>query len=164
MESTVADMLSINEAIESLRALTACCCTYPYPLASQRHDPHCRQDWAEDVELLATAAANVELTDDRLTDAARVARTAFHAPLRDPFPSDGRWIEVVRAVLTEVEGDRTVALGRRDIAIKVARFMRLNYTGGTTTVPWQDAPEDEREGWIEEASHIVDLVQGRERP
>lgn len=49
----------------------------------------------------------------------------------------------------------------RDRAEAIARFLRLNYTPGTTDVRWEDADEDERTAWIEEALHICDLADRR---
>lgn len=46
----------------------------------------------------------------------------------------------------------------RDRAEAIARFLRLNYTPGTTDVPWEQADEDERAAWIEEALHICELA------
>lgn len=98
------DPLAVAEAIDSLRALTRCCCEHPYPLNSGRHDPSCRIDWSDDVEILAAAAFAVEPTPALVTDAARAARVAFHQPGRDPFPSDERWQQVVRAVIAVLDG------------------------------------------------------------
>jgi hypothetical protein len=97
------EVLSVAEALQSLRSLTECCCQYPYPIADTRHHPHCRHDWAEDVEVLAGAIAAIEVTPEKLNAAAREARAAFHAPGREPFPSDARWTEVVRAVIVVLE-------------------------------------------------------------
>jgi len=52
---------------------------------------------------------------------------------------------------------------RRDAVRAVAKFLHCNYKGGIPATTWENADQDERDGWEEEASHIVGLVQRAER-
>lgn len=41
---------------------------------------------------------------------------------------------------------------------RLARHLRKNFVPGTTDVPWRDADEEERDVWLTEAAHFLEVA------